>query len=114
MYFFMKGIINMKKKLLIPVFLAALAVPLCFQQTAKGVNAVFFGQANSRADYIKYASQVGAQLADEGFVLLKNDGFLPMQTQGAKVSVAGKASSSILRGLSHSLGRDYKLGRGEY
>ena len=38
----------MKKKLLIPVFLAALAVPLCLQQNAKGVNAEMFGEANSR------------------------------------------------------------------
>ena len=88
----------MKKKLLIPVFLAALAVPLCLQQNAKGVNAEMFGEANSRDAYVTHASKVAAQIADEGFVLLKNDGFLPMNTQGAKVSIAGKASSDILRG----------------
>ena len=88
----------MKKKLLIPVFLAALAVPLCLQQNAKEANAQMFGEANSRSDYVAYASKVAAQIADEGFTLLKNDGFLPMNTQGAKVSIAGKASSDILRG----------------
>ena len=88
----------MKKKLIIPVFLAALAVPLCLQQNAKEASAQMFGEANDKTAYVRYASQVAAQIADEGFVLLKNDGFLPMTTQGAKVSIAGKASSDILRG----------------
>ena len=88
----------MKKKLLIPVFLAAMAVPLCIQKGAEPLSAQMFGEANSRSNYIAYASQIGAQLADEGFVLLKNDGFLPMQTNGKKVSIAGKASSDLLRG----------------
>ena len=88
----------MQKKLLIPVFLAALAVPLCLQQNAKGVSAEMFGEANNKSAYIEYASKVGAQIADEGFVLLKNDGFLPMETQNKKVSIASKGSASLVRG----------------
>ena len=88
----------MKKKLLIPVFLAALAVPLCLQQNAKQVNAQMFGEANNRSNYIAHASKVNAQLADEGFVLLKNDGFLPMETQGKRVSIVSKGSASLVRG----------------
>ena len=89
----------MNKKLLIPVFLAGMVLPLALaQKQASPVSAQMFGEANNKSDYVKYASEIGAQLADEGFVLLKNDGFLPMKTQGAKVSIAGKASSDILRG----------------
>ena len=88
----------MTKKLLIPVFLAALAVPLCLQQNAKGVSAQMFGEANDKTNYVKYASEIGAQLADEGFVLLKNDGLLPMSLQGKKVSIASKGSASMVRG----------------
>ena len=93
----------MKKKLLIPVFLAALALPLAIANKPQGLNASFIGEANDQSAYIAYASQIGAQLADEGFVLLKNEGdFLPFDTDGAKISIAGKASSSILRGGSGS------------
>ena len=93
----------MKKKLLIPVFLAAMALPLCLVKQANGLEAQFIGEANDQSAYIKYASEIGAQLADEGFVLLKNeDDFLPFDTDGAKISIAGKASSSILRGGSGS------------
>ena len=92
----------MKKRILVPIFLAAMAMPLGLAKGAQGLNAEMFGEANSQSDYIKHAVQVNAQLADEGFVLLKNDGFLPMNTQGAKVSIAGKASSDLLRGGSGS------------
>ena len=93
----------MKRKILIPIFLAALAVPLAFSRGASKLEAEMFGEANSKADYIKYASQVGAQLADEGFVLLKNkDNFLPMNPAGKKVSLVGKSSTNLLRGGSGS------------
>jgi hypothetical protein len=36
-------------------------------------------------------------MADEGFVLLKNDGSLPLE-EGAKVSIVGKASTNLARG----------------
>ena len=88
----------MKKKILIPIFLAAMAMPLGFAKSPQALSAEMFGEANSQSDYIKHAVQVNAQLADEGFVLLKNDGFLPMNTQGAKVSLAGKATNDLLRG----------------
>ena len=88
----------MKKKLLIPVFLGALALPLALQQGAQGMEAQMFGEANNKNDYVAYASKIGAQIADEGFVLLKNDGFLPMNTQGAKVSITSKGSANFVRG----------------
>ena len=92
----------MKKKILIPIFLASLALPLALGKSAQPLDAQMFGEANDRSNYIKYASQVGAQLADEGFVLLKNDGFLPMNPTGKKVSLVGKSSTSLLRGGSGS------------
>ena len=88
----------MKKKLLIPVFLGALALPLFASRGANALEAQMFGEANDKSNYIKYASQINAQLADEGFTLLKNDGFLPMETQGKKVSIASKGSASMVRG----------------
>ena len=92
----------MKKRILVPIFLAAMALPLSFANKSQGLNAQFIGEANAQADYIAYASQVGAQLADEGFVLLKNDGFLPTDTDGAKITIAGKSAFSIARGGSGS------------
>ena len=89
---------KMKKKILIPIFLAAMAVPLCFSRGSTALNAQFIGEYNSDSDYKKYAQTLGAQLADEGFVLLKNDGFLPANTDGAKISIAGKNSVSLARG----------------
>ena len=93
----------MNKKLFIPVFLAALVVPLFLQRNASPLEAEMFGEANSKSEYIAYASKIGAQLADEGFVLLKNDGFLPIaNASGKKVSLVGKSSTSLLRGGSGS------------
>ena len=44
----------MNKKLLIPVFLAGMVLPLALaQKQASPVNAQMFGEANSRNDYIK-------------------------------------------------------------
>ena len=94
---FQKGY-YMKKKVLIPVFLSAMALPVAFMQSPTPAFADMFGEANNKANYVAYASEVGAQLANEGFVLLKNDGFLPMQTSGAKVSIVSKGSASMLRG----------------
>ena len=92
----------MKKRILVPIFLAAMALPLSLANKHSGLNASFIGEANDQSAYIAYASQVGAQLADEGFVLLKNDGFLPTDTDGAKITLAGKSSFSIARGGSGS------------
>ena len=101
-FVFLRKETNMKK-IFIPVFLAALALPLAIANKPQALNASFIGEANDQTAYIAYASKIGAQLADEGFVLLKNeDDFLPFDTDGAKISIAGKASSSILRGGSGS------------
>ena len=92
----------MKKRILVPIFLATMALPLSLANKHSGLNAYFVGEANDQSAYIEYASKVGAQLADEGFVLLKNDGFLPTDTDGAKITLAGKSSFSIARGGSGS------------
>ena len=88
----------MKKKILIPIFLAAMAVPLCFSKGSNAVEAQFLGETNNETAYKEHASKIGAQLADEGFVLLKNDGFLPCDTDGAKITIAGKSSWNLARG----------------
>ena len=91
----------MKKKLLIPVFLAALAMPLCLSQKAEGLDAYFIG-IDTLADYLAHGKEVNGQLADEGFVLLKNqDNFLPM-AGNERVSVVGKSSTNLVLGGSGS------------
>ena len=88
----------MKKKLLIPIFLAALAVPLCMQKQEEGLNAQFIGEFDNRTDYIVAGSALNSQICDEGFVLLKNEGnFLPM-AGNERISVVGKSSTNLVRG----------------
>ena len=87
----------MKKQLLIPVFIAAMALPVCLNKGASAVNADWIGEYTSKSDYLKYGAQINAQMADEGFVLLKNrknesgKAFLPMQGN-EKISLVGKNS----------------------
>ena len=87
----------MKKKLLIPIFLAAMALPLSLSNKATGLNAEFIGETNNTTAYVEQAIKVNSQMADEGFVLLKNNGSLPLE-EGAKVSIVGKASINLARG----------------
>ena len=88
----------MKKKVLIPLFLAAMAIP-CLGNGFNGVNAEYIGEYSDRSAYIKHGMALNAQMADEGFVLLKNEGnFLPMAASGKKVSLVGKSSTNIARG----------------
>ncbi len=87
----------MKKKVLVPIFLAAMALPLCLSQKPIGLSAEFIGEFLDKNSYIQYGLAVNGQLADEGFVLLKNDGTLPLP-KGAKVSVVGKSSTSLAKG----------------
>ena len=91
----------MKKQLLIPIFLAALTLPACLNKGLSANNAEFIGEygQNDRTKYIEHASKVQDTLAEEGFVLLKNkNNFLPMQTQGKKITLAGKSSPNLARG----------------
>ena len=91
----------MKKQLLIPIFLAAMALPVCVNRGTAAVNADFIGEygQNDRKAYIEHAQKVQDQLAEEGFVLLKNkDNFLPMQAQGKKITLAGKSSNNLAGG----------------
>ena len=92
----------MKKKLLIPISLVAMAVPLALaSRQASLVSASFIGYS-TQADYLAHGVEVNGQLADEGFVLLKNeDGFLPLKGD-EKISVVGKSSTNLVLGGSGS------------
>ncbi len=57
----------------------------------------YYGEYTDRDNYIKYGEKLNGRMADEGFVLLKNDGFLPM-AKGLKLSVVGKSSTNLSRG----------------
>ncbi len=87
----------MKKKILIPIFLGALALPLSLANKYNNVNAYFIG-IGERNDYLVHGLEVNAQLADEGMVLLKNlDDFLPMNGD-ENISVVGKSSTNLAKG----------------
>ena len=89
----------MKKKILLPVLLMGMALPFAIGGTYSGVNAEFIGDYSAQAAYTKAGSALNAEICDEGFVLLKNkDNFLPMQAEGAKISVVGKSSVNLVRG----------------
>ena len=63
----------MKKKLLVPLFLAGMAIPiLASGKEIKGVDAAFIGEFGERQAYIEHGTKINIQLAEEGFVLLKN------------------------------------------
>ena len=89
----------MKKKVLLPVLLAAMAFPMVMHQSPIGLSAEFIGEygQGDDTDYVAYAKDVNGRMADEGFVLLKNDGFLPMNGD-ERVTVVGKASINLSRG----------------
>ena len=86
----------MKKKLLVPVFLAAMALPLCLHNNPIGLSADFIGEYTDSSVYKQYGSAINHQMANEGFVLLKNDGFLPMQP--GKATLAGKSAFKLAKG----------------
>ena len=88
----------MKKKLLVPLFLAGMVIPaLAVEGEIKGVDAAFIGEYGEKAAYIEHGIKINTELAEEGFVLLKNDGTFPM-AKGSKISLVGKASINIARG----------------
>ena len=62
----------MKKKILFPILLAAMAFPLCLHNEPVGLNAEFIGKYDSDSAYKAYGSDLNSRIADEGFVLLKN------------------------------------------
>ena len=88
----------MKKKLIIPIFLAAMALPLSFANKSTGLSAEYISTFSSKNDYLKYGVKVNEQMADEGFVLLKNDGTLPLDADSAMVTVVGKSSVDLALG----------------
>ena len=89
----------MKKKILLPVLLMGMTLPLVLGNKFSGVNAEFISDYSAQSAYTKAGSALNAQICDEGFVLLKNkDNFLPMAPEGKKLSVVGKSSVDLVRG----------------
>ena len=87
----------MKKKILIPIFLAAVALPISMSGKFTSNEAYFIG-IGEKSDYLAHGLEVNAQLADEGMVLLKNlDDFLPMNGDES-ISVVGKSSTNLVKG----------------
>ena len=91
----------MKKKLLLLGLLPVLGMGAA---SNKSVNAAagkldnFFSDiGNDRDKYCEKAMDLNQRISDEGCVLLKNDGFLPM-AKDSKVSLAGKSSVTLVRG----------------
>ena len=60
---------------------------------------------DSKADALTAANRVNETICEEGFVLLKNDGSLPLDTS-AKISVFGMSSVDLVYGGSGSSARD--------
>lgn len=70
----------------------------------KGMEPRFVTQADSKEDAFARATAVNEQLCEEGFVLLKNDNSALPLAEGAKISVFGKNSVSLVYGGSGSSG----------
>ncbi|MCQ3035156.1 MAG: glycoside hydrolase family 3 C-terminal domain-containing protein [Bacilli bacterium] len=91
----------MKKKILVPVFLLGMVVPACSSNKAP-VNPwhgqMFIGEYGDKATYVQEATKLNGELADEGFVLLKNNGNLPLNPATTKISIVGKSSTNLARG----------------
>ena len=93
----------MKKKVLIPIVLAAMALPICLNRGVNGLNAEWIGEVTNKNSYLEFGYKVNAQMADEGFVLLKNrkddsgKAFLPMKGN-EKISLVGKNSVAYKSG----------------
>ena len=97
MQFLLRKEKHMKKKVLLPILLAAMAFPLCLHNDPAALSAEYIGEYMDDASYKAYGSEVNHQMADEGFVLLKNDGFLPIKKPG-KVTLAGKSAFNLAKG----------------
>lgn len=69
----------------------------------KGMEPRFVAETESKADAFERATKVNERICEEGFVLLKNDGALPL-AEGARVSVFGKNSVRLVYGGSGSSG----------
>ena len=91
----------MKRKILFPLLLLGMAVPLCLTNQRTGVSAEFIGewsQSSDKNNYTKAGSALNERICDEGFVLLKNENnFLPMKGN-EKISLVGKSSGNLVRG----------------
>ena len=87
----------MKFKYVFPLLTLGIVLPLAVSQSYQNVNAAAVIEFTNKEDYVAHATKISTQICEEGFVLLKNDGFLPMK-KGSKISIAGKNSSNPVRG----------------
>ncbi|MCR5309109.1 MAG: glycoside hydrolase family 3 C-terminal domain-containing protein [Bacilli bacterium] len=88
----------MRKRLLIPLFLAGMAAAaLASENQSIGVDAKFIGEFGERNAYIEHANKINNQLAEEGFVLLKNDGTFPIG-KNSKITLVGNACVNFSKG----------------
>ncbi len=88
----------MKKKVLFPVLLMGMTLPLALGNKFTANNAEFIGDYSQKNAYTTAGSKVNEQICDEGFVLLKNENnFLPMKGN-EKISLVGKSSGNLVRG----------------
>ena len=91
------------KKLLLPLFIAGMALPMLApnggmgNSLTMGPKSAFIGEYGDKTKYIEHATKVNGQMADEGFVLLKNDGSLPLAA-GSKITLVSKNSINLARG----------------
>ena len=89
----------MKRKILFPVLLMGMTLPLALGNKFMANNAEFIGDYDAKSAYTTAGSELNKKICDEGFVLLKNkNNFLPMSSEGKKISLVGKSSGNLVRG----------------
>ncbi len=81
------------KRLLMSLFLlpAAFSYGESIDPLIQNKQGLFLAEYTDKTKYIEHGIEVNSKLADEGFVLLKNDGTLPLK-KGTKISLCGKSS----------------------
>ena len=92
----------MKKKLLLPLVCFSVFAPTVLVNNL-ATNAIHISNYENTNQYKVLAEKVATQIADEGTVLLKNDGFLPMKGN-EKISVFGKSSVNMSRFAGSAIG----------
>lgn len=94
---------NKGRKLYTSAMAVSLAATMAVTPTASvyagdvSANGKYYSDFDSYAELLEYVGEVNKQTAEEGQVLLKNDGTLPL-TGNEKVSVFGVASSTTIAG----------------
>jgi len=85
----------MKKKFLFSATLVALALPLALSQRFEGNHAQNILDALDVKGAVANSVKINEQIANEGIILLKNDGFLPLKNV-KKITIASKGAFDTL------------------